>query len=128
MKKITLFILLVLYLSCKNNNENTNSVTKDKPKENYIYKSRDISPYLKFNTKFSEFEIKGLKEPQKFSTEELNATIKENEFEFIKSDAFKYYTVTTFEINAVTYKVIIYNSYGENDSKVLNIQFLSSVK
>lgn len=130
MKQITLLILLILSFSCKKTAENSESVTIDETntKANTIYKSEDVVPFLKFNTQFSEFEIQGLKNPQKFSLTELNEIVKENEFDFSKSDSFKYYILSTFEIAPITYKVIMYNTYGENDSKVLNIQLNSYLK
>lgn len=126
MKKITLLFLLILSFSCKKTSENAETIIEAEVKnQDFIYKYTETAPYIKFNTQFSEYEIEGLENPQKFSTTELNEVIKENEFEFTKSDAFKYYVAKTFDIDKVNYKVIIYNTYGENDSKVLNIQLNS---
>lgn len=128
MKKITLLLLLILSFSCKKTAENKETIIDIETETNnkdFFYKYTEAAPYIKFNTQFSEYEIEGLEKPQKFTATELNEVIKENEFEFTKSDAFKYYVAKTFDIDKVNYKVIIYNTYGENDSKVLNIQLNS---
>lgn len=43
----------------------------------------------------------------------------------INQKTLKYYTTTSFNYNTVAYKVSAYTSYGENDSKVVNIQLNS---
>jgi hypothetical protein len=126
MKKITLFIVLVVVFSCKK--ETTKPLTPEKiipQTDNIIYSSAFIEPYLKFNAEYSEYELIKLKNPKSFSQEELAYPVKENEFEFNKSNDFQYYTTTSFNFNTVAYKVIAYTSYGENDSKVVNIQLNS---
>ena len=55
----------------------------------------------------------------------ISFPLKENEFNFTKSADFKYYTATTFDLDKTNCKVIAYTTYGDNDSKVLNIQLNS---
>ena len=127
MKKITFFILLLIVCSCKKE-ENTNSVppsVKSVAENTTIYSSKSLEQYIKFNTEFSEYELVNLENPQSFSTTELSFPIKENEFEYNKSKDFKFYTPFTFEKDKIEYKVIAYHSYGENDTKVLNVQLNS---
>jgi hypothetical protein len=62
--------------------------------------------------------------PTIFSQQELNYPVKENEFEFNKSTD-QYFTTSSFNFDKVTYKVIAYTTYGENDSKIVNIQLNS---
>ena len=124
MKKITLLLLLILSISCKKTAENSETITEIKP-ELFLYNSKEIAPFIKFNTQFSEYEIQGLDKPQKFTATELNEIIKENEFEYSKSNDFNYFTTKIFDIDKINYKVIVYNTYGENDSKILNVQLNS---
>lgn len=128
MKKITLFIVLVVVFSCKK--EATTPIVLEKTKPNtdsIIYSSANIKPHLKFNSEYSEYELIKLKNPQSFSQQELNYPVKEHEFEFNKSTDFQYYTTSSFNFDQVTYKVIAYTTYGENDSKIVNIQLNSYV-
>lgn len=127
MKKFIFFILLLAVYSCKK--EDTKTVTEPSKSvpmtDTIIYSSKVLKPYLKFNEEFSEYELVGLENPQVFTDADLNYPVKENEFEFNKTADFKYYAPFTFEFSNVSYKIIAYHSYGENDSKVTNIQLNS---
>lgn len=129
MKKIFFFLLLMIVLSCK---KETNATPQREQtiavNDAIIYSSNNIKPHLKFNTEFGEYKLIALTNPQLFNLEELTFPVQENEFEFNKTAELKYYTTTTFNFNTVAYKVIAYPSYGENDSKVVNIQLNSYKK
>lgn len=128
MKKITLFIVLLVVFSCKKEATTPIVIEKTQPKtDSIIYSSANIKPHLKFNSEYSEYELIKLKNPQSFSQQELNYPVKENEFEFNKSTDFQYFTTSSFNFDKVTYKVIAYTTYGENDSKIVNIQLNSYV-
>ena len=93
--------------------------------DSIIYSSKDFEPHLKFNSEFSEYELIGLQNPKEFTPKELTYVVKENNFEFIKSSEFKYFTATNFDFKKTNYKIIAYRTYGENDIKVVNIQLNS---
>jgi hypothetical protein len=127
MKKFIFFIILLAVYSCKKEDTKTLAVPSKSvlTTNTIIYSSKSLKPYLKFNEEFSEYELIKLDNPQLFTDADLNYPVKENEFEFNKTADFKYYTPFTFEFSNVSYKLIAYHSYGENDSKVTNIQLNS---
>lgn len=129
MKKIIFFIIVLTVFSCKKEDSKTPTVTtKTSPKtESLIYSSDSIEQYLQFNAEYSEYELVKLTDPKAFTEAEVKIVIKENDFGFNKSVDFKYYTPFTFTKDNVNYSIIAYNSYGENDSKVVNIQLNSFV-
>lgn len=128
MKKTVLLLIIgmCIFFSCKKENEKTeqNSETSSTTKDE-IYSTADTKGYLNFDKELNEYTIVGLKDPQKFSTDEISFAIKENDFEYNKSDDFDFYTIKSFDLGDINYKIIAYNSYGENDAKVLNIQLNS---
>lgn len=128
MKKAILLIALGLFsfYSCK---KNTNEAVQKSPETTApkveLYSSAEVKSYLNFDKEFNEYEIVEVKDPQKFSAKELAFTVKENEFDYNKSKDFDYYIIKTFDLGDVNFKVILYNSFGENDIKVVNIQLNS---
>ena len=113
--------------SCKKDNGKT-TVAPIKSKhqsDGVIYSTKLFEPHIQFNTELSTFELIELKNPKSFTEIELTYPVKQNEFEFNKTNDFKYYTPFTFNFEGVSYNLIAYYSYGENDSKVLNIQINS---
>ena len=126
MKKIAFLILLAFFFSCKKENKKTAEPTEiQKENTNILYDSKAMAPYLKFDNELIEYNIIGLKDAHKFTAEETEFPVKENDFDSEKSDAFDYYVVHSFDIEAINYKVLAYNTYGENDGKVLNVQLNS---
>ena len=127
MKKTILLLILGIgiFFSCKKENEKTEQTNSTPSQIKDIYSTADTEEYLNFDKEMNEYAIVGLNDSQKFSAEEISFAVKENDFEYNKSDDFDYYTIKTFDLGEINYKVIVYNSYGENDSKVLNIQLNS---
>ena len=126
MKKIAFLIVILVFFSCKKETKKVNIAIPEIHKtDSVVYSSTAINHFFKYNSEFSEHKIIGLSNPQKFTSKEITFSIKENDFNYNKSNAFDYFTVTTFDFEKITYKVIAYNSYGENDTKVLNVQLNS---
>ncbi|MDG2432706.1 hypothetical protein [Flavobacterium sp.] len=129
MKKITFLILVLVVCACKKEDSNTAIPApppmQSLPATNFIYSSKSLEKHIKFNSELSQYELVQLENPQSFSITELNFPVKENEFEYNKSKDFKFYTPFNFEKDKIEYKVITYHSYGENDTKVLNVQLNS---
>lgn len=126
MKKATLLIILMVFFSCKKEGEKTtNTETGTTKTDSIIYSTNNFQPHLKFEEEFSEFELIGLENPEKFTVKELTYPLKENEFDFKKSADFDYFTINDFDIDKTKCKVIAFTSYGENDSKVVNVQLNS---
>ncbi|WP_418262704.1 hypothetical protein [Flavobacterium faecale] len=128
MKNIIFLIATLLLFSCKKEVKEKNGL--DKPKkssDSLVYSSTALQPHLKFNSEYSEYELTGLKNSSTFTSKDINFPVKENDFNYNKSNDFDYYTISNFDIDKVHYKIIAYNSYGENDSKVLNVQLNSYI-
>ncbi|TDD96951.1 hypothetical protein [Flavobacterium cellulosilyticum] len=128
MKKNFLLIIIGLctLFSCKKTSEKAETIsTSIHAKKKEIYTSADTKSYLDFDKEFNEYKIAAVKDPQKFSTEEMAFEVKENDFNFTKSDHFDYYTIKSFDLGDTNFKVILYSTFGENDSKVANIQLNS---
>jgi len=132
MKKTVLLIIIGLctFYSCKKTNEKADQIstppsTKPITIKKEIYSSADAKSYLNFDREFNEYKIVGVKDPQKFSSDELSFVVKENDFDYNKSDDFDYYTIKTFDLDDTNFKVIVYTTFGENDTKVANIQLNS---
>ncbi len=128
MKKIVFLLVVAVFLSCKKDNDRP-KVSKEAKQDttSIIYNSKAIEPYLELDLEQIEYKIVGLKNNQKFTAEEIKFPIKGNDFDFSKSPTLDYYIVHSFNIDATNYKILAYNSYGENDSKVLNVQLNSYV-
>ena len=127
MKKFIYFILILTVCSCKKEDSKT-TVTPNASSieaDSIIYNSKSFEPHLKFNSELSEYELIKLANPESFTDLELSYPIHENDFEFDKTEDFKYYTPFSFDFEGVSYKLIAYHSYGENDLKVVNIQLNS---
>ncbi|NRT15635.1 hypothetical protein HNP99_001992 [Flavobacterium sp. 28A] len=126
MKKAALLLLLIVVFSCKKEGEkSTNTKTEIAKTDSIVYNTNDFQPHLKLEDEFSEFELTGLKNPEKFTAVELTYPIKENEFDFKKSADFDYFTVNDFNVDKTKCKIIAFSSYGENDSKIVNLQLNS---
>ncbi|SNV32181.1 Uncharacterised protein [Chryseobacterium taklimakanense] len=135
MKNIIIGILLTL-ISCKENTQkrNNSSSEKDNKTENLKtvenklpYTYEDVKKYYKTNSDSTNYIVAV---PEKklvnFNSEEILFPIKENDFEIKPKITDKYFSIETFNFqNNISCKLIIYNTYGENDSKILNVQLNS---
>jgi hypothetical protein len=128
MKKTVLLILIGLctFYSCKKGNEKEEQIDpKLNPTQVEIYSSANAKKYLYFDEEYSEYKIVAVDNPQKFATSEIGFVVKENDFDYNKSDDFDYYTIKSFELGETHFKVILYSAFGENDAKVANVQLNS---
>lgn len=126
MKKIAFLILLAFFFSCKKENQKTaEPIEIQKENTSVLFDSKAIAPYLKFDDELIEYNIINVKDAQKFTAEETEFPVKENDIDSEKSDALDYYLLHSFDIEAVNFKILAFNTYGENDAKVLNVQLNS---
>jgi hypothetical protein len=127
MKKLIFFISILAFYSCKkeDNKVKVAPITASPQTDSMIYSSKSFAPHLSFNAELSEYELIELKNPNSFKEEELIYPVKENDFELNKVADLNYYTPFTFNLQNVSYAVIAYYSYGDNDIKVANIQLNS---
>jgi hypothetical protein len=130
MNKYIIIILLLFICSCKKEESKTivEQSSISSATDSIIYSSKSLESHLQFNKEFGEYEFVKLINSKSFTEAELNYSIKENEFEFNKTSDFKYYTPFTFDFDRVSYNLIAYHSYGENDSKVANAQLNSYIE
>lgn len=138
LKLITINLFVLLCFSCKKNiTENGNVQSKGLPKDststemtnNLPYTSDSVKPYYKLDTDSVSYVVntsyKGLLSDN-FNEKNSSIPLKENDFEIKPDPKTKYYTLETFKFSDQnTAKLIIYNTFGENDSKILNVQLNS---
>ena len=139
MKNLNILLcnILIMFFSCQENKTTSNIQSKkDNPvkvetmSNNLPYTSEEVKKYYSSDSTSSDPVInsKGLLEHY-FTPEEIALPLKENDFEIKPSTKDKYYDLETFNFpNQNICKLIIYNTFGENDSKILNIQLNSFVK
>lgn len=133
-KLITLSIIVLMFsYSCKKgeakqkefNNEIITDST-DIMKNNLPYTSDSVKRYYKLDADSISHIVNPLhKELVSADFDEKNKAIpiKENDFEIESNSKYKYYVLETFKFSDTnTAKLIIYNTFGENDSKILNTQ------
>lgn len=125
MKKIFFIILITAFFGCKKETENTDNKPNIETKADLTIASKNFEKYLKHNAELFEYQIVGIKDSLPFSDAEISFPLKENEFHYNKSKDFNYFEAKSFENKNNKLKIIIYNTYGENDLKVLNIQLNS---
>ncbi|EJL74231.1 hypothetical protein [Chryseobacterium populi] len=130
-------IMLVFSYSCKkvapkqeeSNHELTIADSTNTMKNNLPYTSDNIKQYYKYNVDSISYVVnsqyKGLVSGN-FNEKNKFVPLKENDFEIQQEPKYKYYILETFKFSDTnTVKLIIYNSFGENDSKILNVQLNS---
>ncbi len=98
---------------------------------NLPYNSDSVKQFYKLDTDSISYIVntmyKGLTS-NNFDEKNQAVPLKENDFEIKLDPKYKYYTIETFKFpDYNTLKLIIYNTYGENDSKVLNVQLNSYI-
>ncbi|WP_228452322.1 hypothetical protein [Chryseobacterium sp. c4a] len=136
MKNIIIGVFLTFF-SCKENTQKIN--TTDNPVQNsksenlktvknkLPYTSEDIKKYYKTDLDSTNYIVTIPDQKRiNFNSEEIRFPIKENDFEINPKPTDKYSVIETFSFpNDISCKLIIYNTYGENDSKILNVQLNS---
>lgn len=135
MKNITCLIVLVSMFSCKENKlKNENQLIKNNEiknesimnnNDNIQYTTEDIKKYFTFNKNTNQYTINVNSLSKKFISNEISFPLKENDYDIKISQDIDYFDIHNFNLSNFKYRIIIYNSYGENDSKVLNIQLNS---
>jgi hypothetical protein len=123
--------------SCKKASANQNEISKniikkdttDTMRNNLPYTSDNVKQYYKYDTVSVSYIVdmvqKGLSF-KNFDEENKRIHLKENDFEVQLNPKYEYYILETFKFSQTnTAKLIIYNTFGENDSKILNIQLNS---
>lgn len=129
--------ILIMFFSCQGNKTTSNiHAKKDNPAKvetmsnNLPYTSDEVKKYYRSDITSSDPVINSKKLVEHyFSPEEIPLPLKENDFEIKPSAKDKYYDLETFNFpNQNKCQLIIYNTFGENDSKILNIQLNSFVK
>lgn len=118
-------MLTILFISCKNDTKEAATKEENTNQATIAISSKNLDSYLKLDPELVEYDITGLDKAEKFSSTALSFPIKENDFDYAKSTDFDYFTAKSFEIAANTFKIILFNTYGENDAKILNIQLNS---
>lgn len=118
-------MLTILFISCKKDTKEAATKEENTNQATIAISSKNLDSYLKFDPELVEYDITGLDKAEKFSSTALSFPIKENDFDYAKSTDFDYFTAKSFEIAANTFKIILFNTYGENDAKILNIQLNS---
>lgn len=125
MKKILFFILIITFISCKKENERSDIKTEVNHSNVVTINSDSLATHFKFNDDLFEYEIIGLQDSAKFTADEISFPLKENDFDYSKSTDLDYFTAKTFDIAKNKFKIVVFNTYGDNDSKILNIQLNS---
>lgn len=131
------FIILIVILSCTyrtQSNEQRLDSLSTKNKENKIdanfktITSKDIASFYYFNNRYGWYEIDTAKFKEKyyFNEQEKKATIKESDFAYFRlKNTYEYYVLDSFKLEKYFYKIIIFQSDGENDTKELQIMLNS---
>lgn len=136
---IALNIILLLFLSCEKttirkdyeNNKKTDIKIKSMMKNNLPYTSENVKPYYKLDSDSISYVVdlqnNGIPS-NNFEEKNNSVPLKENDFDIQLNSKYTYYELETFKFsNTNTAKLIIYNTFGENDSKILNVQLNSYI-
>lgn len=125
--------ILVLF-SCKENKVPNDLPLKQqektittKVKNNLPYTSDNVKQHYKFDVDSVNFTVNknNLKESY-FLQEEVKIPLKENDFDIQPPLKNKYFVVETFNFSdSLINKLIIYNTFGDNDTKIFNVQLNS---
>lgn len=142
MKNFTLFTISYCVLSFSNSckkdsieriekNKQYETINKNTVEDNLPYISENIKKFYKRDGDSVNYIVnKSNKQmiPIKFDNMDKSIIIKENEFDITTTIQNKYYEIEIFKFSKTnTGKLIIYNTFGENNSKILNVQLNSYV-
>lgn len=134
--------MLILFFSCqkgtikqdKIDNEAQKIIVTDSTvqmKNNLPYTSDNVKPYYKLDADSTSYVVntlyKGLVS-HNFDEKNQAVPLKENDFNIRLDSKDKYYILETFKFSDTnTAQLIIYNTFGDNDSKILNVQLNSYI-
>lgn len=131
------FIVSLISFSCdkekikKKNDKPTIITSSTIMKNNLPYTSDNAKKYYELNSDSTMYVINPLHEnlvSDNFNEKNKSVLLKENDFGIQLNPNYKYYVLETFKFSNVnTIKLIIYNTFGENDSKILNLQLNSYI-
>lgn len=128
MKNKLVYILILcmfIFYNCKDNPVKP-SVEKQNLENNLPYTSEQIKKYYRFNNDESAYILDIKDNLLNFTQNEINISIKENDFDIKPNTKSKYLNVEAFNFsNNNSCKLILYNTYGENDIQVLSVQLNS---
>lgn len=132
------FIVVTFCYSCKKEkvkmDEFNHKLTlndNDTMKNNLPYTSDNVKQYYKHDADSISYVVNSLYKgivSCNFDENNKLVSLRENDFEIQQDSKDKYYILETFNFpDEKKCKLIIYNTYGENDSKILNIQLNSYI-
>lgn len=123
--------------SCKKDNNNQignnqyEKISKKIMKDNLPFTSENIKNFYKIDKDSISYIINNSnRQINIIKGDEMDKSIaiKENEFDIKPKDENIYYEIETFKFSETnTGKLILYNTFGENDIKILNVQLNSYV-
>lgn len=123
--------------SCKKDNNNQignnqyEKISKKIMKDNLPFTSENIKNFYKIDEDSISYIINNSnRQINIIKGDEMDKSIaiKENEFDIKPKDENIYYEIETFKFSETnTGKLILYNTFGENDIKILNVQLNSYV-
>jgi hypothetical protein len=123
--------------SCKKDNNNQignnqyKKISKKIMKDNLPFTSENIRNFYKIDEDSVSYIINNSKRQIniiKGDEMDKSIAIKENEFDIKPKDENIYYEIETFKFSETNKgKLILYNTFGENDIKILNVQLNSYV-
>lgn len=132
--KYFIICVAIFLFSCTSNNEKTgthqdNNASQNSSKLNvkFPYTEKDVRKFYNYDTETGLYEMKN-KESKwtNFELNELDFPIKENEFSIHPTVQDKFAVVDTLNFSSsLISKVVIYNTLGDNDSPILNVQLNS---
>lgn len=133
MKYLIIWTSVILF-SCSESNEKkevrqTKDIIQKSPKMNDIfpYTDENVSKFYTFDTEADRYVVTvDEKKMMNFEKDKINFPIKENDFAITPTVEDKYVPVETLHFSSpVSCKVILYNTIGDNDISILNVQLNS---
>lgn len=138
LKLFTINFFVLICFSCKKNMTTGKNLTSKglltdstftKMKNNLPYTSDSIKQYYKLDMDSVSYVVnttyKGLSSNH-FDEKNRSLPLKENDFDIILNSKIRFYTLEDFRFSDQNIaKLVIYNTFGENDSKILNVQLNS---
>lgn len=133
--KILIISCATILFSCNENTrkknivlpKNKENIENSNIKNNLPYSSEQVKKIYRYDKETSEYSINiNEKDLLEFNQNEVGLSIKENDFDISPKANTKYFNIETFNFPNKAYcKLITYNTYGENDINIVNIQLNS---